>query len=297
MKRIFFVIISILAAAALLLAWKSRDFAEKVTPSKELLIENWQNPPLRPEEEALFSEMLDRPFLYINEGGQMYAFASESGDYVLKLFKFHRFETPWYLSYLPDLPLIYNFKEKLLLKRKKRREKLFEGYKVAFLFNKKESGLFVVRLAPEGKEQKVKVITKNGTEEILDLNKTAFVIQKKGEPLEKVLSQYLERGDLSNARDKIKGIIALYLKEYSRGLYDRDHGVLHNVGFTNNGSPLHLDVGEVAKDDAFKKPEVYYHDLEKVAQKIKQWTRKHYPEYESEISLYLDSVIEKEIKK
>lgn len=112
----------------------------------------------------------------------------------------------------------------------------------------------------------------------LPLDDLVFVVQEKGKTTRGVIGELLQKGDTEEAKHKIDEIISLYLLEYSKGIYDRDHGVMHNTGFVDE-KPIHLDIGKLSDAPEMRNPEVYRKDLRKVVQKMELWVRTHYPQY------------------
>ena len=78
----------------------------------------------------------------------------------------------------------------------------------------------------------------------------------------------------------------MYISEYQKGIFDHDHGVLHNTGFIGD-QPFHLDVGKLNKDIRMREVDVYKKDLEHVVWKMDVWIKRSYPEYYQQLSDYL----------
>ena len=55
----------------------------------------------------------------------------------------------------------------------------------------------------------------------------------------------------------------MYISEYKKGIYDRDHGVMHNTGFVED-YPFHLDVGKFSKEESMRQVKFYKKDLERI---------------------------------
>lgn len=113
-----------------------------------------------------------------------------------------------------------------------------------------------------------------------------------------VIIQLLNQGDVSGAISMINKTFDLYMSEYRKGIYDRDHGVMHNTGYLtlNNGSTIavHLDVGKMSKEPKMKEVTYFAPDLEKVARKIDAWTALNYPKYYPEISQAMEARLTQE---
>jgi hypothetical protein len=229
-------------------------------------------------------EILSQPFHYLDEGGQSYVFVSEDNQYILKLFKYHRFRTPWFISYLPDASVFSNFKQNYIDRREKKLRAVLKGHQIAYSLNRENSGLYFVQLIPSRSNSKVVILESNGGKRNVDLGKTSFVLQAKGEIVSEVFYRLLSAKDVDTVKQKCRQILDLYKSEYLKGIYDTDHGVMHNIGFVND-KPLHIDVGNFVEVDEMKDdPHFWSKDLEKVARKMQEWVEKNFPEYSQEIS-------------
>lgn len=242
----------------------------------------WEVPALSENEQKNLDKILNQKFTYIGEGGQSYIFASADHQYVLKLFKYKRFRPAWYINFLPDISLFSDFRNNHIASRAKKLTTVFNGHQVAYKKNKQGSGLFFVQLNVPHIPKEVTLIDKVGFEVKVDLGETAYVLQDKGEMLRLVFPRLINNGQIDLVKERIGQIFEMYLSEYSKGIYDDDHGVMQNFGFIGE-KPFHLDVGKFKKDDNFKKPEVYQEDLLKVAERMRLWFRKYYPEHYEDI--------------
>jgi len=93
----------------------------------------------------------------------------------------------------------------------------------------------------------------------------------------------LKQKDVPLAQKKLKQIIAMYLTEYQHGIFDHDHNIMINVGFSDD-EPMRLDVGKIVLDQQYSNPDLYQKDLNKIINKrIDKWLLKHYPQYRKEI--------------
>lgn len=232
---------------------------------------------------AALSIILSQPFHYLGEGGQSYVFSSADQRYVLKLLKFKRLQPSWLVSHLPNISLLSNYRNKHIARKKQKLKSFFLGHTLAYDLHRQESGLILMQLYPSHVSQPVILIDKLGLQRKIDLENMVYVVQEKGETLRRVFSQLLNQGDLQAVKTRIGQVFDLYLSEYHKGIYDLDHGVMHNIGFVDD-KPIHLDIGKFIYDERIKQLNEYQHDLIKVAGKIKVWIHKHYPQYDQELT-------------
>jgi hypothetical protein len=255
---------------------RSGNITSHLSPRAEWASSPWDN-----EENVKLNKILSQPFIYLGEGGQAYVFASADQEFVLKLFKFKRFRPTIFVSMLPDF-FFHSYREAHKAKREQKLVYAFNGHKIAFDEHRQESGLLYIQLNPSNKQQLVSLSDKWGFDRIINLEKVSYVIQEKGELLSTVLTQALDRGDISTAQNRIRQLFDLYHSEYAKGIYDLDHGIMHNIGCLGD-RVFHMDVGKMVRDERIKQPAFYREDLIRTALTVKSWIYKHYPQYENEM--------------
>ena len=133
---------------------------------------------------------------------------------------------------------------------------------------------------------------KLGFEQSVTLDDVVFLIQKKGETLRTRLNKLLKERRLLKAQHAVTSILEMYMQEYRKGMYDRDHGVMHNTGFVGE-EPFHLDVGKLEKDERMKDREFFAKDLRHVMWKIDVWIKRSYPQDYSKLTHFLSQEYER----
>lgn len=222
--------------------------------------------------------ILQQRFYYLGKGSQSYAFASEDGQFVLKFFKYKHLRPHWLVESLSALPYFSDYQKKQSKRKARKFEHLFAGYHLAWNHLREESGLIFIHLnETKGLFPKVTLIDKIGLKRSVDLDSVVFIVQKKVEMTRSVIDALLAKGDLATAQKRIRQILALYASEYQRGLYDMDHGVMHNTGFAGD-QPIHLDIGKLTLEPRTRDPAFYRADIQKVAARISSWLKANHPE-------------------
>lgn len=251
----------------------------------------WQTPPLSADENEKLNYVLGQEFTYLGKGAQCYAFVSQDQQYVLKFFKFKHLKPSFFVDMLPPIFPFKEFKKNLAIRKKRKLLDVFEGYRVAYNLHKEESGLLFMQLnIINNPKRKVTLRDKLGFRRLIDLKNLVFILQKKGQTLRTVMTNLLSKGDHETAKRRIGQIFDLYASEYRKGIYDRDHGVMHNTGFVGE-QPFHLDAGKMTKEDAMKLPKISKQDIEIVATKIHTWLNKNYPKHQTAISKYIEEKV------
>lgn len=221
----------------------------------------------QPDLHRIFSQS----FSYLDRGKQSFAFVSEDRQYVLKFFDSS--------AYIPHF--IFSPSLKRLLKKKQR---LFNGYHVAYEREKEASGLIYAQLNPTNANgMTINVIDRFGLRHEIDLGKVPFIVQKKATPTREVITQLLQKKNVEDVKVLLRKILDMYLSGYQRGIYDRDHNFMYNSGFVD-GYPIRFDVGRLEYQPSFQQPEVFQKDLEKIIfKRIGGWMGRHFPMYRDEI--------------
>lgn len=240
--------------------------------------EEWNFPITQKDQEEL-QTILSQKFYYIGKGAQVYAFGSNDGKYVLKFFKFKHLKPSSFISLLPEVGPLKEFKKKNQDRKLRKLYGVFEGHRIAYNFDKKNSGLLFLHLnKTENLPLNTTLVDKLGIERDVDLNSIVFVVQKKGETLRSLFTHLFEEGKLNEAINKASQVLDMYVDEYTHRVWDRDHGITHNIGFIEN-TPFHLDVGKLSYDDKLLGIEFYKNDLRHVAFKMESWVKDNYPNY------------------
>ena len=254
------------------------NFSQKNISYDAPVIQGWSPPVLKPQEEANLNSILHQKFTYIGKGHQSYAFVSEDNQYVLKFFKFTYLKPSWFINWLPPLPFIVQYRERLEKGKQKRLHRVFRGYRIAYENDKDNSGLIYIHLLKtHNLHTTVNVKDKFGIEHTVDLDPIVFVVQKKARMTREVLKDLLDHNDLETFKSRIRQIFNLYVAEYKQGIFDSDHNVMSNTGFVGDRA-IRLDVGRLTYNEDIKNPAVYMKDLKKIAVKrIDKWLKVNYP--------------------
>lgn len=243
----------------------------------------WETKPLDFNQKHLLTHILKQPFYYVGKGAQSYVFISRDKNYVIKFFKFKHLKPNKTVEMLPDWTFLEEYKEKRVARKKRLIDSVFSGYKLAFDVHKEESGILYLHLnRTENQMQTVTLYDKIGRKYDLDLDPIVFVLQETAKTTRTIMNDALSKGDVELAKKRISQIFDLYLSEYEKGIYDRDHGVLHNTGFVGE-KPIHLDVGKLTDEPKMKQEKHWRPDLEKIGHKYEVWLQDNYPEYKDEL--------------
>lgn len=253
----------------------------------------WEGKPLTDEEQQSLNALFNQPFTYLDKGHQSYVFKSADGQHVLKFFHFERMRPSELWQYLETIPFIEKYTETHRDKCDRRFRRATTGYAVAYRYDRDNCGLLFMRLGciPHIPNT-VTLIDQWGMSYTVDMDKTYFVIQQLATPANTLFSTLLDKGDVTEVKKLVDKIFALYLDEYSRGVYDYDENLMHNVGFYHDRA-MRMDIGKLQYIEKIKDPSHYLPDLQLSMKRIDEWMGRHYPSYQKELKSYMQQEMEK----
>lgn len=235
---------------------------------------------IEPQSEEVISQVkqiLKAPLTYLCKGGQVYIFESYDKKWVVKFMKYHLINPSLKNYLLAPIPYIGEPIKELVLRRSKKFDQLNLGYIHGYNLYPDKAAILYLHFNPtENYFGSQSLIDKAGNSHWVDLDKTAFIVQKKGIPLNEVIGPLLKQKNYSAASKKINQIFDLYRSQYALGLHDKDYGVMKNFGFQEE-SPFHLDLGKLVLDKEMSEKNKGEEDLVKVKKRLIHWVKKHYP--------------------
>lgn len=225
----------------------------------------WETPP---HNLSLAKEALSQPFSYLARGSQAFVFASQDGQYVLKLIRYNHIQP--------------SFWEKMTSPEKCRtlEEKLshdFTSYKIAYEELQEETGLLCVHLNKTDLfHQNLVIIDKLGISHVLDLDKTEFILQKRAEPLYPHIKKLMEQGEEKMAKTLISHLIFLLSHQSTKGIMNSDVDLFKNFGCLEN-QVIELDIGSLKRGSQDKE------ELLKVTECLHQRLSQDYPSLDAHL--------------
>lgn len=233
---------------------------------------DWELPSLRPEEQSEVDQILSQKFTYLARGSQAFAFVSEDGKYVLKLFKQHKWHPSNILGYLP-LPFNPYYKDYLV--RQGKQNAVLSSCKLALLNVKEDTGVLYAHLNPTKLNvPPVDLVDKHGKSWTLDLSKSCFLLQKRAELFYPHVERLMEEGDVDGAKYAITSTLKLLDRFISMGVFENNAILRKNFGFIDNEA-VQFDIGKF-KFDASREPD--RREIRIVAKNFYRWIGKNYPE-------------------
>ncbi len=250
----------------------------------------WETRALSPDEQNALSTILQQPYRYLGKGCQSYVFGSEDGKYVIKFFKYQRFRPkPWgyYVDFLPGMKTYLRNKEAF---KKKKREGVFESWKLAHNKLSGETGVVYVHLnKTHGQHGSFIFYDKLGIKHEINLDNFEFMVQKQAKMLCDEIDGLMGKGKDSLADALLGNLLDRLLSEYHRGFADNDHALMQNTG-VYEGTPIHVDVGQFAEDESIKNPDFYLQELYTKTYKFRLWLKEKHPSLAQSFDKRLESL-------
>lgn len=253
--------------------------------------EEWKIAPLSDPEKDNLKQIFSQNFTYIGKGAQSYAFVSGDDKFVLKFFKFKHLRPNFLLTMVPEVGPLSAWKETKVKRKEEKLNNVFDAYRLAWEVHRNDSGLVYIHLNRTADlKQTVQLKDKIGLNWNVDLDSVNFVLQRRADTSRKVIYGLLKEGKVDEAKAKIRQIFDLYATEYNKGIFDHDHGVMHNTGFVGE-EPIHLDVGKLHNDPTIKEPDNAFLDIVKIGWKIDQAVLANFPAYADSIRSEIETYI------
>lgn len=223
----------------------------------------WAIPAPSPVEKEQLEQIFSKPFKFLGEGAQAFAFESSDEKYVLKFFKMRRFTPSWQDCLCPHV----------VKRRLKNLKWVFNGYKIGYDEFRKETGLVFIHLAKtDHLKQKVIVLDEKGHEHQIDLDKTEFILQEKAELIFHRLAKLYAEGNVAKAEKAIASVLDLVKLRVTKGYADRDKAVSNNYGFVGDKA-IQLDIGRLYQGAPKKGGKE--RQLQHVKKRIDRWKREN----------------------
>jgi hypothetical protein len=239
---------------------------------------SWQLAAPSVEQKEELQNIFKKPFSYLGKGSQVYAFASEDGAYVLKVFKCYHLSQANWLEKIPLPEPLASLRTQALEKRRKKIKDTLHSYKLASMDLVEECGIICLEILPtEGFHQEALLIDKLGRKHTIDLGSVGFIVQKRAKLIYPTLSHWIANKKLDEAKAALRSIVQLIVKRSLKGIQDSDPDLHKNAGLIGTQA-VFIDMGSFHQNELAKTKEVYVRDLYKITNKLYEWLRKQSPE-------------------
>jgi hypothetical protein len=218
--------------------------------------------------DAQTNAILGQKFRYLGRGMQSFAFVSEDDKYVLKLFN-NKYQKKLYNKELCAQKL----------------QKTFNSYKIAYSLMKEECGLVYMQLSPsQFFEGPTIIIDKLNISHSIDLNNSAFVIQKKADNVYSTLQKLLEQDKIEEAKRALFSLLCLIDRKLQK-VSDTDPLIRTNMGFIGLQA-IQIDLGPFAPTPSTNRKSDFKH----ITTSLKNWLQDHAPNLVTYVEEYQKSM-------
>lgn len=228
------------------------------------------------EPEALgygsFPASLNQKFSYFADGRQSFVFLSEDGKFVLKFFKRASLFPPPWTSKIPILNRFKPFRPEKIAQNMWKRNRDYQGYKVAFSHCPEETALIFLHLQKSATPFLISIVDPLGIEHEVDLSQTHFVLQKRAEPVAPLLQQMIASEDLQGLRLLTQTFFEFCQNRMNESIYDDDPALDKNFGLLNN-KLIQIDPGQYELSPHLNKEL----QTQKIKRRFKKWLKYYYP--------------------
>ncbi len=194
-----------------------------------------------PEPDFEVRNALNQSYHYLGRGHQCYAFESADGQYVLKLPRYDRYTIPFWLR-ASRFPFLENVREALQEDKEKRLQFTLNSFHIAFDELKKETALLYLHLdRTESFRLSTEVVDRIGRSYRLNLDRTAFILQRKKPLMMPAFKLALASGNRVEAKEILEAFLEVIAVRARKGIFNKDPSFLRNFGYDGEG--VQIDIG------------------------------------------------------
>lgn len=207
-------------------------------------------------------KILSQAYAYLDRGAQCYVFASQDGEYVLKIFRFDRKD-----------------KKTTLMEKV---NALFLGSILAYERAREETGLLFLHLnRTENAFPLLQLTGPLGQPFSLKLDSYRFAIQKRVRPFRESLMNAYRSSDPEEMPQLLDAFLEVLSSRVDKGIRNSDPAVSRNFGFLGKQA-FEIDFGNYSENGVPREKEIA-----RYIQKLRLWLKENAPEW----VIYLDGKI------
>lgn len=273
--------------------WTDGFKIQKITPGFTIK-PSWNPPAITdPAKREELSHILNQEYRYLARGQQAYVFESADQKYVIKFLRMPKFRLPFW-AYLSLFPASLEERKMQKISAKKSYLDLTsKSFAMAQEELWEESGLIFCHLQTTNDlHYSVKIVDRIGRENILDLDRLFFIVQKRAEPLGMVLKELRQKNDHREIEKLLSSFVDVIHKRSSKKIRNKNRRCMKNLGVLE-GKVIEFDLGEFRERQLLSDPVYFQMEMQKSSRGLREFLQKEMPEYTS----YLDDSIQNSLKK
>ena len=247
---------------------------------------------IEPPSEAtinILSSITHQQFRYLKKGSQAYAFISEDGQYVLKLFKLHHLQHADWLRSVPAFGFVRTYRDSLIERRDYRITLTLNSYRLAADRLPDECALIYAQILPSPVyTMPVTIHDAIGRTYTIDLARHGFALQRRSELVIPCFERWIRNCELEKGKAAIDSLVALIALRSSKGIQDTDPDLHKNAGLLD-GKAMFIDIGSFCECPSMRQPREMKSHIRKVFSHFSEWLSKKSPELADHLASRLEA--------
>lgn len=229
-------------------------------------------------DKAFIDALLQQKFIFLGRGLQSFVFASQDGEYVVKVFN-NRYQRKIALfTFFSYFPWIGHWAKEQAAYYQGKLIKTFNSYRIAFDEMKDKTALVYVHLLPTTDlSEKLTLVDKLNISHQLDPNQIGFLVQKRAKLAFPTLKEYVNKNDLEGAKHAISSLLDLFFWKWRHAILDNDPLIRTNYGFID-GDAVQIDVGPLSKGSDPLDQDQQRQEILRITSSLKFWLTENRPE-------------------
>jgi hypothetical protein len=288
--RITFLLFCAIIGVRTLYYGLTEGFSLQRIQEKILFPGNFSLPPPSRQQFAQLQSCTKRRFLYLAKGSQAYAFISEDGNYVLKLFKCHHMRpAPSWFQEIPLPDSLAQYRDSLVARRDHRVSLALNSYKVAATTLRRECALIYAQILPS-KQFSLPVTIRDGIgrEYSIDLAAHGFALQQRADLVQISFRRWIAKNDMESAKKAIDSLVGVIVRRSKKEVQDSDPDLHKNAGLIGTKA-VFIDIGSFHKNPKISSYDEMRSDMKKVFGKFSRWLSKESEELHAYLQERLES--------
>lgn len=276
---LFFILLSLFFTRALYYSLSQGFTIDRITFPETVYS---PSPTPTPQEMQQLEIICSTPFYYLAKGSQSYAFESEDGDLILKLFKCHHWnDASWAENlYLPQR--LHDWFNSLVKRRRVKVANMKKSLHIVKKFLQEECAVLYMQETPSTSYSlPVTIVDGTGRSYIIDLCNYGYAIQAKAQLIFPKLQAMIDKEEKEKVRSALSSIVALLYKRCKKGIWDSDPDLKKNSALIGT-TAIHIDIGSFYEKSQFDE-QLIIQDINKTIYPLKKWMEKHAPEFVPEL--------------
>ncbi len=231
-------------------------------------------------------QALNQPYYFLDRGRQAFVFESKDRQFVIKFFDRKYMQIPWYTGWFVD-------RQNETVKRDQRRFFYWNSYRLARSLLQKETALLCVHQGKLDGLPCVSLVDKASRTFQIDLNRTPFILQRKGASFYDFLDQRSKKEGNGALMMALQEFLQLIEHRISLNVSDADHDVRHNFGSLDQ-KVIHLDPGRLTLQD-LSNPELRKYEWWKATHNLRKWLVREHPDVVAEFDHWVQKKSEGDV--